>query len=198
MDAVLQDDGPPERSDEFTSAKKRLFLLALRKGETTTAACEMVGVSRRTAYNHRDSDPDFAHFWKLAKSMATLPLDLVAWERAVIGVEEPVYAYGKFSHMRLRRSDTLLRKVLEAEHPKKYARARIASRRRILKAERDRIREEIEAEISAKQPSFEEAIEQLDRQLRAFGLRRGVRMGDSPDSPESGNDPHDPETPENL
>lgn len=206
MDTVSEDEDPPERDDGFTSAKKRLFLAALRKGETTSAACEMVGISRRTAYNHRESDPVFAHYWTLAKSMATLPLELVAWERAVVGIEEPVYAYGKFSHMRVRRSDMLLGKVLEAEHPKKYARARIASRPRVLKAERDRIRAEVQAEISAKRMSFDEAIEILDRKLQAFGLHRGIRASE-PESgedrggepgPDESDDPQAPESPENL
>jgi hypothetical protein len=194
MDTVPGDEEPPERDDEFTSAKKRLFLVALRKGQTVAVACEQVGVSRRTAYNHRESDADFAHFWQLARSMATLPLDLVAWERAVVGIEEPVYAYGKFSHMRVRRSDMLLRKVLEAEQPKKYARARIASHRRLVQAERKRIRQEIHAEIQAKQMTFEEAMMRIDRALKNMDVEGLMaRYGDEKEEPEppAGNEADD-------
>jgi hypothetical protein len=169
MDTVSEDEEPPERGDEFTSAKKRLFLLALRKGESALAACRLVGISNRTAYNHRETGPEFARFWKLARSMATLPLDLVAWERGVVGVEEPVYAYGKFSHMRLRRSDMVLRKLLEAEHPKRYMRARPPpGRQRVLGAVRDQIRREIYAEIRSRMPSFEQSLEELGKALDAF------------------------------
>jgi hypothetical protein len=136
-----------ERSDAFTAQRKTLFLTALMKGETVLAACDLVGISNRTAYNHRDTDAGFARFWDLAVSRASTPIELVAWERA-IGVEEPVYAYGKFSHMRRRGSDTLLRKMLEAELPKKYGRPR-AARKGLVAAERKRIRKEIEDEMEA-------------------------------------------------
>jgi hypothetical protein len=117
------------------------------KGETVLAACDLVGISNRTAYNHRESDAGFARLWDLAVSRASTPIELLAWERA-IGVEEPVYAYGKFSHMRRRGSDTLLRKMLEAELPKKYGRPR-ATRKGLIAAERKRIRKEIEDEMEA-------------------------------------------------
>jgi hypothetical protein len=86
------------------------------------AACGLVGISNRTAYNHRRDDPDFARDWALARRMAILPLELTAFERAVDGVEEPVYAYGKPSHVRVRRSDSLLVALLAAENPEKFGR----------------------------------------------------------------------------
>ena len=114
--------GSRPRSDGFGEERKRLFLAALRHGFSTLAACRLVGISNRTAYNHRRDDPDFARDWALARRMATLPLELVAYERAVDGVEEPVHAYGKLSHVRVRRSDSLLVALLAAENPKKFGR----------------------------------------------------------------------------
>ena len=62
------------------------------------AASAIVGISARTAYRHRERDPDFARDWDLARRMAKTPLELAAFERGVTGIEEPVYRYGKLSH----------------------------------------------------------------------------------------------------
>lgn len=111
------------RGDGFDEERKRLFTVGLREGFRVLEACRLVGVSNRTAYNHRRSDPDFARDWALALRMSRLPLELVAFERAVDGVKEPVYAYGRLSHVRVRRSDGLLAALLAAEHPGKYGRS---------------------------------------------------------------------------
>ncbi len=110
------------RSDGFGEEKKLYFLAALRHGYAVLTACRLVGVSNRTAYNHRRDDPDFARDWALARRMHNLPLELEAFGRAVDGVKEPVYAYGKFSHDRVRRSDRLLVALLAAENPEKFGR----------------------------------------------------------------------------
>ncbi len=110
------------RGDRFGDEQKRLFLVALRNRETVLAACRLVGVSNRTAYNHRQSDPEFARYWDLARKMARLPLELVAFERAVVGIAEPVFVQGRHSHNRRRYSDGLLRLLLEGEQPDKYGR----------------------------------------------------------------------------
>ena len=114
--------GGSARDDGFGEERKRLFLTALRHGYPVLAACRLVGISNRTAYNHRRDDPGFARDWELARRMAKLPLELLAFERAVDGVEEPVYAYGKLSHVRIRHSDSLLVALLAAENPEKYGR----------------------------------------------------------------------------
>ncbi len=110
------------RSDGFGEEKKLYFLAALRHGYTVLAACGLAGISNRTAYNHRRDDPNFARDWALARRMYALPLELAAFERTVDGVKEPVYAYGKFSHVRVRRSDSLLAALLAAEKPEKFGR----------------------------------------------------------------------------
>lgn len=169
MDEMNESGGPEEggRDDGFDGAKKRLFLLALRRGETVSAACELVGISRTTAYNHRERDADFAHFWKLARSMATLPLELVAWERGVVGVEEPVYTYGKYTYSRVRRSDPILRKLLEAEDPDKYGRS--VTKERLTRAEKTRIEREVQAEFSARTvASLDETCAALAKRLKEF------------------------------
>ena len=161
MDAVFEDRTPPERGDAFTGAKKRLFLVALRQGDSVLGACRLVGVSNRTAYNHRRRDPHFARAWDLARSSYSLPLELVAWERGVTGIEEDVYAYGKLSHVRVRRSDSLLVRLLQAEHPRKYGRGDSKRQRRV------------EKKLSA----LAARMECLEAQLSESGLRTPRKIG---------------------
>jgi len=113
----------PLRDDRFGEDRQNLFLVALRKGETVFAACRLVGISNRTAYNHRQSNAEFAKNWALARHMARLPLELVAFERAVVGIAEPVRLGGGRSFTRRRYSDSLLRLLLQGEQPRKYGRA---------------------------------------------------------------------------
>jgi hypothetical protein len=119
---MREDRGRAARADAFGAERRHFFLAALRHGYSTLAACRLVGISNRTAYNHRRDDPDFARDWALARRMGTLPLELTAWERAVDGIEEPVYVYGRLSHVRVRRSDSLLAALLAAEKPERFGR----------------------------------------------------------------------------
>lgn len=126
-DSEYHDEGerrtPRPRHDGFCEERKRLFLVSLRRGDSVLTACALVGISNRTAYRHRERDPDFARAWELARRMHTMPLELAAFERGVTGIEEPVYRYGKLSHTRRHLSDGALMKLLAAEQPDKYGRA---------------------------------------------------------------------------
>jgi hypothetical protein len=111
-----------ERHDGFSAERRLLFLAALRDGASVLEACATVGVSNRTAYNHRDRDPDFARDWGLAVRMCRAPLELAAFARGVEGIDEPVYRYGKQVGTCRRYSDALLRTLLAGEKPRKYGR----------------------------------------------------------------------------
>jgi hypothetical protein len=126
-----------QREDLFDNERKRLFLLALRNGATVLSACRMVGISNRTAYNHRQADPEFSNSWQLARQMARMPLELAAFERGVVGIAEPVYVQGQYAYDRRRYSDSLLRTLLQGEQPAKYGRGAGAPAR--LQAQETRI-----------------------------------------------------------
>jgi hypothetical protein len=110
------------RHDGFSAERKQLFLTALRSGAGVLDACALVGVSNRTAYNHRDRDPVFARDWGLAVRMHRAPLELAAYRRGVEGIEEPVYCHGKQIGTRRLYSDALLKLLLAGEKPRKYGR----------------------------------------------------------------------------
>jgi hypothetical protein len=121
-DEPASSPGVYARHDGFDAERKLLFLTALRQGASVLHACDLVGISNRTAYNHRRRDPGFAEAWRLARGAHKLPLELVAWQRAVEGVEEQVWRHGKPSHVRTHYSDSLLRLLLAGEQPGKYGR----------------------------------------------------------------------------
>lgn len=152
------------RGDGFAEDDKRLFLVALRKGETVLSACALVGISNRTAYNHRDRDPAFARDWRLARQMSRVPLEILAFERGVIGVEEPIHAYGRRLGTRVRRSDALLRTMLVAERPKKYG------PRAGIKGERKRLDKRIEAAVAP----LREALAATEAELAAMKAAAGA------------------------
>jgi hypothetical protein len=48
------------------------FLQALREGEYVIDACQLVGVPRRTAYNHRKRNQSFGERWQRAAQRGML------------------------------------------------------------------------------------------------------------------------------
>jgi hypothetical protein len=84
------DGSARERHDAFNGRRKSEFLKALSKDGCLIDACRKVGVSHQTVYNHQAKDPEFARHCELALQMAVVPVEIAAWERAVMGVEEEV------------------------------------------------------------------------------------------------------------
>lgn len=155
-----QDESGPRaprlRHDAFCDDRKQLFMVALRRGDSVMAACAIVGISNRTAYRHRERDPDFARDWDLACRMSRTPLELAAFERGVTGTEESVYRYGKLSHTRRRLSDGALMKLLAAEQPEKYGRA--AGLGPLVEGLEERIDERVTAGVAALGETLREEI----------------------------------------
>ena len=138
--------GPRERHDAFNDARKAAFLEALAKAGCITDAAAAVGVSPRTVYRHQEDDPAFLDRCEAARRMSAMPLVLVAWRRAVEGVDQE-FACGGEVHVRRRYSDSLLRLLLIGSNPKKYGPRPGFKRKQLLKHERKALRREIEAEL---------------------------------------------------
>jgi len=161
---------PRPRHDAFTPARRVPFLKHLAKTGCILDACRAAGVSSRTVYRLQETDPEFRKHCELAISMARTPVALAAWERGVVGIEEE-YVRGGQVYTRVRRSDSILRLLLQGSDRKKYGARPGFTRKRLLKFERDRIEKEVRAEISAKMPTFDDAMAMLEPKLAAFGER---------------------------
>lgn len=68
-----------------TSEKKAAFLAALRERGSVMHAAESAGIGRRTAYDWRDADPEFAAAWEDALEDSTERLEESMFERAMKG-----------------------------------------------------------------------------------------------------------------
>lgn len=160
-----------ERHDAFNEARKAAFLTALIKTGCLKDAARAAGVSARTVYNHQDSDPAFAEDVRTALAMSATPVEMIAWRRAVHGVEQE-FACGGQVHVRRRYSDHLLRLLLQGSNPKKFGANPGFRRKRILRHERKEIerniRAEIAAEYRAREPDMEEVRAEILRKVEAM------------------------------
>lgn len=131
--------------EQIRDARKRAFLDALAVTGTVTQACEAVGVSRKSFYNWKQDDKEFASYLKDAFAEASERLEQEARRRAVQGIEEPITNKDGFIWKRdprtgdilldddfepipytiNKRSDRLLEVLLKGNH-KKYRDAQAA------------------------------------------------------------------------
>ncbi len=109
-----------------TPKKQQAFLDALTLHGNVKEACEASGLPRRSVYDWRDADADFAAAWDAALDVAADTMEREAFRRAVEGVDKPVFGslgskMGTGEVGRIREySDTLLIFLLKAARPEKY------------------------------------------------------------------------------
>ena len=121
VEAQTQDYVHGMRGRTVRSRKReRLFLAALGETASVTKAAEVIGITRRTAYDWRESDTAFAEAWDKAVELGTNALEDEMIRRAHHGTDKPVYQGGELvGHIR-EYSDTLMIFALKARRPGKY------------------------------------------------------------------------------
>jgi hypothetical protein len=104
------------------------FLDALAHGLSATGGASAAGVGRRTVYNWREADPEFAKAWDLAVESGTDLLEDEAWRRAVKGNEEPIVSMGKVVYGKdgepltiHKQSDTIMALLLKGRRREKFS-----------------------------------------------------------------------------
>ena len=70
------------RTEKREAAQREQFLAALSETASVTRACEITGLPRRTVYNWRATDPEFAQAWEVALDLGTDALEDEAIRRA--------------------------------------------------------------------------------------------------------------------
>lgn len=86
-----------------TDRARKAFLDHLAATCNVSEAARVAGFSRRSAYEWRDADADFASAWEDAENQAADMLEQVAYERATSG-----------------QSDKMLEILLKAHRPEKF------------------------------------------------------------------------------
>ncbi|MDD3799922.1 MAG: hypothetical protein PHE36_12185, partial [Novosphingobium sp.] len=105
--AVPASNVPALRHDGFTPARRVRFLDALAGSGNVRAACAVAGISAQAAYRARRRDGRFALAWEGALALARGHAEAVVADRALNGVDEPVFYHGE-EVARRRRYDTRL------------------------------------------------------------------------------------------
>lgn len=99
------------------------FLMAFVEQGTIGAAAKVVNIARQTHYDWLNADPTYKERFFAAEEAATDILEDEARRRAVDGDEEPVGFYmGESSEYVIKRSDTLLKFLLEGRRKKIFGR----------------------------------------------------------------------------
>lgn len=101
------------RRDGWTPHKMHAFLEVLAQTGSVKDACRAVGLSKTSAYRLYEQDAGFATAWDGALTTIRPSLEETAYQRAVVGWEEPVFHAGQVVGYRRRFSDTLLRLLIE-------------------------------------------------------------------------------------
>lgn len=100
------------RHDGWTPQRQRAFLRALSETGSVRDACVRAQISTTSAYRMRDRSMAFDRAWRRALAKVAPTIEQAAYERAVLGWEEPVWHGGKIVGHRRRYSDGLLRLLL--------------------------------------------------------------------------------------
>jgi len=96
------------------------FLVVLHQDGRVREACRVVGVSRETAYQHKERFPVFGKAWDDALEEAIDTAEQELYQRAVKGVEKPIYQQGRRVGTMIHHSDILLMFLLRARRPQIY------------------------------------------------------------------------------
>ena len=174
------------RHDGWTPERQRTFIETLADTGSVHAACKAVNMSQGGAYylRRQPTAESFRKAWAAALDLGVQRIEDVAMDRALNGVDEPLYSYGKLIGTRKRYNDRLLMFMLRNRAPERFAEGspkalnavgkmdeeRLAKRLR--KQLRKEIRAEMEAEAEANAPTPQEIRASIDRKIE--GIRRAA------------------------
>ncbi len=169
-----------QRHDDWTDERQREFIEALADTGSVAAACKAANMSTVGAYQLRRQPgaDSFRKAWEAALALGVQRIEDVAMERALNGVELPVYSYGKLVGTRISYNDRLLMFMLRNRAPQRFAdggRAKGLSGldHTTLEQHKRKWRKEWELEQQAKhtQVSTAEVRASIDRKVEEIRLR---------------------------
>lgn len=111
------------RHDGWTAERQRGFIEHLADLGSVRAAANAVGMSPESAYQLRRQPgaDQFRKAWAAALDLGIARIEDVAMDRALNGVEVPVYAYGQIIGTRTVYNDRLLMFMLRNRAPRRFA-----------------------------------------------------------------------------
>jgi len=164
------------RHDGWTPERQRDFIAALADTGSVEAACKAVDMAQRGVYalRRQPGAEGFRAAWEAALQLGVQRIEDVVMDRALNGVEEPLYSYGKLVGTRRRYNDRLLMFILRNRAPERFAAGGgPKGLNAVGKAELERLKKEWRAEWESeqRQVSAEEVRANIDRKVEAIRLR---------------------------
>ncbi|MFM7402747.1 MAG: hypothetical protein ACKO1N_01370 [Erythrobacter sp.] len=168
-----------ERHDGWTPERQRGFIEALADTGSVEAACKAVDMAQRGAYElRRQPGADgFRAAWEAALQFGVARVEDVAMDRALNGVEEDIFSYGKHIGTRRRYNDRLLMFILRNRAPERFGAGRRSSGLSGLNAvsqmQLDRLKKQWIAEHEASKPNVTaaEVRASIDRKIEEVRRR---------------------------
>lgn len=140
-----------DRHDGWTAERQRSFIEALADTGSVRRAAESVNMCHTTAYRLRRHPEagEFCKAWEAALALGVQRLEDIAMERALEGVEVPVYSYGKLVGTRRIHNDRLLMFLLRNRASQRFAAG--TRPEAVPRAELEKLRKQWRAEWLAEQ-----------------------------------------------
>lgn len=160
------------RMDGWTPERQYAFIEALAETGSVTHAAARVNMSTEGAYQLRRAagSEDFCYAWHVALDHGVQRLEDIALERALHGVEVPVYSYGKLIGTRIVYNDRLLMFILRNRATDRFSAG--ASGKRLTDKAVAMLRAEWEAEQPRQpHPSDPDVVERMKREMDAMVKR---------------------------
>lgn len=164
-----------ERHDGWTEERQRAFIEALADTGSVAAACKAVDMSTVGAYHLRRQKgaESFRAAWQKALDLGVEKIEDVAMDRALNGVDEPLYSYGKLVGTRKRYNDRLLMFMLRNRAPERFAEGKAKGLGAVGQMELKRLKEEWRAEWEAERThvSPAEVRASIEKKVEALRVR---------------------------
>ncbi len=133
-----------DRSNGWKPHVQQAFIEALADTGSVAAACRKVNRSTHGAYHLRRQPgaEEFAAAWEAALDFGMKRVEDVAMDRALNGVEVPVYSYGQLVGTRISYNDRLLMFMLRNRAPERFGEGRAKGMNAVGKMEMERLKKQ--------------------------------------------------------
>lgn len=164
------------RRGGWSAARQREFIDHLVETGSVRAACRRMGVGEHHIYklrNHPEGG-SFRAAWEAALDMGIQRIEDLAMDRAMNGVEEPVYSYGELVGTRIKYNDRLLMFILRNRAPGRFGAGSGGGRGlgAVSQMQLDRLKKQWIKEHEAKKPhvTAEQIRASIDRKIEIIRM----------------------------
>ncbi|MEM9500877.1 MAG: hypothetical protein AAF941_03420 [Pseudomonadota bacterium] len=173
-----------ERHDGWTPERQCAFIEALTDTGSVAAACKAVDMSQPGVYllRRQPGAESFCKAWAAALDLGVQRLEDVAMDRALTGVDEPVYSYGELVGVRKKVNDRLLMLMLRNRAPDRFGNSvtkrggDLKGLNAVGKMEKRRLKKKWRAQWEAEQRQVSPAEVRASIDRKVEGLRRQVEI----------------------